>query len=322
MDRKQVVVYDLLSGKTQTIIPRLLVPDVQVLPPLFEWTRSGIIVRQMRLTRNDEALGAFMLYSPEGKLLSKIEAPYPDQQPLESIVVLDGDRDLMMLRYERDTFFFDLLTGERLENVTGTLVRVSASNPSESLQVAPQMIYEDGLQVGQLYAPDGEQVLAYQGVYSFFSPSGHGLIYLWSSKTLEGWSESGGKFTIELPKYPQYLIWGKSAWMLKRGGNLLVKGSYCERGKLSPRLVKYNKGFVLPGDANNLRSAPSVNAAKIGAIPGGETFIVYDGPVCSGGMAWWQVDYDGTVGWTVEGADDEYWLSPGCPDGPCVYEPG
>jgi hypothetical protein len=32
------------------------------------------------------------------------------------------------------------------------------------------------------------------------------------------------------------------------------------------------------------------------------------GPVCGENLAWWQVDYNGLVGWTAEGQGNEYWL--------------
>ncbi|MBN1963671.1 MAG: hypothetical protein JW910_03425, partial [Anaerolineae bacterium] len=50
-----------------------------------------------------------------------------------------------------------------------------------------------------------------------------------------------------------------------------------------------------------------------GSVPGGESFAVLDGPVCADGFNWWQVDYGGQVGWTVEGSGSEYFL--------LVYEP-
>lgn len=83
-----------------------------------------------------------------------------------------------------------------------------------------------------------------------------------------------------------------------------------------PRLVVGEMGRVVPGDPNNMRDAPSRSGAQIGAIAGGDTFDVLDGPVCSGGLNWWQVDYKGQVGWTVEGTVDEYWIEPYDPNPP------
>jgi uncharacterized protein YraI len=72
-------------------------------------------------------------------------------------------------------------------------------------------------------------------------------------------------------------------------------------------------GRVTPGLANALRSQPSRSAsisAVIGQIPAGGVFSVLNGPVCADGFAWWQVNYNGQVGWTAEGQGTTYWLEP------------
>jgi len=79
---------------------------------------------------------------------------------------------------------------------------------------------------------------------------------------------------------------------------------------LTPRLSIGEQGAVTPGQSNNVRDQPSREGEKIGEIPSGSTFDVLDGPVCADNFNWWQVDFDGLVGWTVEGADNEYWVEP------------
>ena len=83
----------------------------------------------------------------------------------------------------------------------------------------------------------------------------------------------------------------------------------CPNDILEPRLIRGLQGRVLPGDANRLREEPTTDAETLGFIPGEATFMVFDGPVCADGFVWWQVGYDGQIGWTVEG-NDEYWLEP------------
>jgi hypothetical protein len=75
-------------------------------------------------------------------------------------------------------------------------------------------------------------------------------------------------------------------------------------------LVVGERGQVSPGQSNNVRDVPNREGARVGQIPGGETFAVLDGPVCTDGLVWWQVDYGGLVGWTVDGMDGEQWLLP------------
>jgi WD40 repeat protein len=81
-------------------------------------------------------------------------------------------------------------------------------------------------------------------------------------------------------------------------------------GFLPSRLVIGQQGRVLPGEANNVRTEPSRDAALVGQIPGGAVFTVLDGPICGTNTAWWQVDYQGLVGWTVEGIEFDYFVEP------------
>ncbi|GAB4513050.1 MAG: hypothetical protein OHK0046_13420 [Anaerolineae bacterium] len=77
------------------------------------------------------------------------------------------------------------------------------------------------------------------------------------------------------------------------------------------RLTAGIQARVSPGLPNNLRAEPDVNGARIGEIPGGAIFEVAAGPSCDEqGRLWWQVNYDGLVGWTAEGVDNEYFVEP------------
>jgi uncharacterized protein YraI len=76
------------------------------------------------------------------------------------------------------------------------------------------------------------------------------------------------------------------------------------------RLEIGEMGAVTPGPSNNVRSDPGLGNRRLGAIPGEGVFLVLDGPVCAEDTAWWQVDYEGLVGWTAEGEGDMYWLEP------------
>jgi len=70
-------------------------------------------------------------------------------------------------------------------------------------------------------------------------------------------------------------------------------------------------GKLAPGEPrNNVRANPSTSATQVGQITSQGTFQVLDGPVCANGYTWWEVDYSGVEGWTVEGVDSEHWLVP------------
>lgn len=78
-----------------------------------------------------------------------------------------------------------------------------------------------------------------------------------------------------------------------------------------PQLAIGMVGRVQPGgDPNIMRELPGRSAAYMTDIPPGGVFTVVDGPRCSEQFTWWRVDYNGTVGWTVESDGTEYWLEP------------
>jgi WD40 domain-containing protein len=81
------------------------------------------------------------------------------------------------------------------------------------------------------------------------------------------------------------------------------------------RLTTGIQARVAAGPPNNQRSAPGIDAPFLGDIPGGAVIKVAAGPECMDGLVWWQVDFDGRLGWTVEGRDGTYWLEtiPGIP---------
>ncbi len=81
---------------------------------------------------------------------------------------------------------------------------------------------------------------------------------------------------------------------------------------LPPRLQIGQTAVVVPGaGANLLRADAGLAAAAVGSIPEGAQMTVLDGAVCRDGYRWWQVDYNGLVGWTAEGdpVTGEYWLT-------------
>lgn len=77
---------------------------------------------------------------------------------------------------------------------------------------------------------------------------------------------------------------------------------------LSSRLTNEMQARVVDGPPIIQRIGPSDNDAVVGEIAGGGIVTVGAGPVCADGQIWWQVDFDGQVGWTVEGRDGSYWL--------------
>ncbi|GAB4555879.1 MAG: hypothetical protein OHK0023_27620 [Anaerolineae bacterium] len=82
---------------------------------------------------------------------------------------------------------------------------------------------------------------------------------------------------------------------------------------LPSRLTVGGRGRVTPGLANAVRAQPSTNRSfspVLGEIPAGGVFNVIGGPQCGDGYTWWQVNYNGLLGWTAEGNNGVYWLEP------------
>jgi hypothetical protein len=69
-------------------------------------------------------------------------------------------------------------------------------------------------------------------------------------------------------------------------------------------------GIVTPGGLNRLRETPGLTGTQIGEIPAGAAFRVAAGPECVDEIVWWQVDYDGQIGWTAEGQGGGYFIAP------------
>ncbi|MDX2162445.1 MAG: SH3 domain-containing protein [bacterium] len=84
----------------------------------------------------------------------------------------------------------------------------------------------------------------------------------------------------------------------------------CEGVAVPPRLTVNGIGRVTPGLPNNIRQQPNTSATVIGRIPGEGVFRVINGPLCSGGFTWWQVDYEGAQGYTVEASGSDYYAEP------------
>lgn len=84
-------------------------------------------------------------------------------------------------------------------------------------------------------------------------------------------------------------------------------------GYLPPRLVIGTQARVSEGGLPNLvRDQPGASGRLLGQIEPGSAFNVLDGPRCSllDKIVWWQVNFNGLIGWTAEGLDGEYWLEP------------
>lgn len=90
-----------------------------------------------------------------------------------------------------------------------------------------------------------------------------------------------------------------------------ANSGYCHNSP-PPRLTVGLGGYVLPGEANNIRDNVGTDGTNIvGIIPPGVQFAITGTSRCDAqGLRWYPIEFNGMVGWTAEGQGDEYWVAP------------
>jgi hypothetical protein len=90
-------------------------------------------------------------------------------------------------------------------------------------------------------------------------------------------------------------------------------GEVCAGSPAPSRLRSGINAVVEPGGVRNrVRDNPGKLVGEIiGWMPPGVGFEVIGGPECDPDdhIRWWQVDYNGLIGWTAEGEGDEFYLN-------------
>lgn len=132
------------------------------------------------------------------------------------------------------------------------------------------------------------------GWYNVSWGSGSGWVANGSSYTRRG-SGSSSSVTISSGN-------SSSSASSNQGGG---SQNACDRGAL---VSIGDRATVTPGVANRLRPRPGLNSEPIGRIQPGEEFTIVGGPECVDGYLWWQVDFQGTVGWTAQGDSQSNWI--------------
>jgi uncharacterized protein YgiM (DUF1202 family) len=87
---------------------------------------------------------------------------------------------------------------------------------------------------------------------------------------------------------------------------------YCE-GAPESFLIIAERGRVTETDGDetlNLRSGPGTDYEILVQMDPLEIFYVIEGVQCSGGYAWFKVDYKGNIGWIAEGDEEQYYAEP------------
>ncbi len=127
---------------------------------------------------------------------------------------------------------------------------------------------------------------------------------------------SNGPFCAENTAWWQISYAGIVGWTAEGEGGTywlepISQSSQCA-GSPPSRLAGLVQGRVIPGSGSSIRLTPE-SGTVLATMPGGAVFNILFGPICGPStqqLTWYQVEYNGTVGWTAEGRAAEYWLEP------------
>ncbi|MCA9916185.1 MAG: PD40 domain-containing protein [Anaerolineae bacterium] len=315
--RHRIMVADIATGEVRTLVDSL--PDYMgaIYPQTIQWIDSGILLSTTLASNQQDS---FILYDAEsGAQLQQISLG-EGVHLVDYLVVKQGERDIVTVLPSVGEFSqIDLESGEMF-SLLGLPMAVSESTQVKlvlSEDVSFPFQWEVTTSDGEIYltsisrdfaqerfalSPDGQSVIFYPSQEPG-TPSEDRHFLLWQDGEL-----------LDVPIFTepiggalrQAIRWSMPEWIL----NITPSDSSLCEGHLEPRLMVGEQAMVLPGDPNSLRWYPLDYANRIGAIPAEATFTVLSGPICKQDYNWWQVEYDGQIGWTAEGDLTTYWLEP------------
>jgi hypothetical protein len=334
--KNSLAIYTPETDSSRRVVENL--PDQAGVPvPMPVWWSEAnvLVVRSTTLNASTQFEDAMLVYTPDGAPVNAFTLTSGDDEPLDFLPARSGGQPVMLVRFRLSGWqAIDPVSGTRAP--AGPPQQASAYEPDASLKVAFQSSggaspfnlsfqirgtsqTQPAIPLGPLalarvtLSPDGQSVV-YQ---PFDVGSGVSLddIYVWRAGT-----------TLPLPKAPtepaivQNFVWGPTVWLVTPvdasvqtgvGGGVSAQAAFDCPGASAPRLTVGRTGVVLPGEPNNLRTAPSKTAEVVGQIPAGDAFKVLDGPQCADGIVWWKAEYKAVDGWTAESGGGSYFVAPG-----------
>lgn len=287
----------------------------------LHWGLGGIAVLTHNVGENFSGTG-----SPFQSLMT-IYDPVTGAKIAENVVG-NAERNVMEFVWlDSNRIYLSYYTGERAIYFvnTGGLVGAgqlelfSLNQPQNDISLFLEKYVQNGGQFSQswsIFWPNGQPhfVSTFAGTgYAALSPSGDIIayvadaLYLWDDGTT---TKVAGTESLA-DEYNNGVIWGPVAWRMIGDG---TENFFGDCGGIVSRLSIGGRAIVIPGlGANVLRDLPGKNvdgSTEIGSIPPNATVTILAGPQCASNILWWQVDYNGQVGWTGEGENGVYWLEP------------
>jgi len=326
--RYQLVVFDVNARTTAVVEPNLPSPFADGgFIPMHEvkWGGAGIAVINVAVnSTSSDFEETLLLYNPTGGLRREtvIGSSATEFLFVKEWMTYNGQEYFGLVYPSGKRFLLDPATGDQQE-MPALPELYSTSTPNNSATVFVEPFADDNDNLSAIWSAvypnrqDQEQLdFGANPDNITISPDGQTLAYV--SDMINIW-QNGQKSTIpntsdSLHPWNVSVVWGPTAWRVRTdwppdGGT----GGGPVACFLPPRLAAGTAGQVTPGLPNILRSQPrrGSDSLILGQIPGGGVFNVLNGPICdSEGRYWWQVNYQGTVGWTPEGEAGIYWLQP------------
>lgn len=148
-------------------------------------------------------------------------------------------------------------------------------------------------------------------VYEPLDATGYQIFVVYDGITYDYRVTTGGEFVLLCSTSDTTLVVPEQPTVIEVTPTEVVDDDNLCTNALMPRLALGETARTTPELGSNLRSLPDLNAEDIGTIPPSTEFIVVGGPECGAqGNYWWQVEYDGLQGWTVQGQDGLYFVEP------------
>ncbi|MBN1965441.1 MAG: SH3 domain-containing protein [Anaerolineae bacterium] len=319
----RLMAYNVTTGATRQIVSGL--PEAAGVPGPAQvlWGGGGLAVLNYAY---DQATNLFyneiLVYSIDGTRRAQTRVGDDISSPVVDYLWIEQAGQAYVGMYYADGSWklVHPQTGS-LETPPGAPQLVSALVPAESLALALSFdasveSYWDSFN-WTLIKPNGQpggMLDMHRAPYQVtLSPDGQAIAYIAADGSLVVWRDGQIASQIAAPDPYGTILWGPTVWRIGGGSaapiTVPTQTITCP-GAPPSRLAVGGQGRVLlTTTPNNLRDQPATGTI-LGQIPPGGAFTVLAGPQCAAGLAWWQVDHNGTVGWTAEGDSGGYWLEP------------
>lgn len=292
---------------------------------LIAWTEEGILVWTFEFNEetffNVESLAVIDIDT------QSISATYE--------ILNDGESSDFIQRREvvqvQETFFYaiefseqgwmliDISTGEMLA-VEGSLALIETENTSSITAISEQdENFSFNWTVNSSEA--NTQLDGYPPERIALSSDGTQLAY--ADSTLHIYQENGDILDVSnsdgfADDFAAKVIWGRTNYTfltddLASGENIqseTLSSNECEDAPPN-RVMSGDIAEVISASIpNRIRHDPTLMGSIVGQIPSNEPFNILDAFACADGYSWVEIEYNGIVGWTVEGRGSDYFIEP------------